>query len=243
MRKRHSPQALMLVVVLASSLGLHPSRSLAAQQPPDNAGTLPPKQKHPERMSVSGDVLQKMLVSKTDPAYPAEAVARNVGGPVVLSVVLDQDGSVADAKYRCGVPLLMPAVLDAVRQWKYSPAVYQGKRVEVSGEVTVDLKPPNLSQSTSRLFVNLTTAEANLLSAPPPRYPRDTEMGRIQGCVVIHCDIGSDGNVQSTKIVSGHPMLTAAAEVAAHNRRYKPFVKYGAPVEAETYVIESFALK
>jgi outer membrane biosynthesis protein TonB len=68
-------------------------------------------------------------------------------------------------------------------------------------------------------------------------------MGRIQGCVIVKCDIGADGKVHKAKAVSGHPMLTTAAEVVASNRRYTPFTKDGTPVEAETYVIETFKLQ
>jgi len=193
-------------------------------------------------MSVSRDVLQKMLVSKTEPQYPAEAAAKNAEGLVVVSIVVDQNGTVTDAKNRCGAAWLTPAALNAVKMWKFQPAIYQGRRVEVTGEVIVEVNAPTPRSKQSQLRIDPVTAEANLLSAGSLAYPPAAAAGRIQGCVVVHCIIGEDGRVQSTKTVSGHPMLAPSAEIAASKNQYKPFTNDGAPVKVETYVVETFKL-
>jgi TonB family protein len=233
--------ALALLILLSLDCGVH-AQVASKQVPAGDAQSLPPLEKSPIRMSVSRSVLQKMLVSKTEPQYPAEAAARNVEGPVVVSIVVDQNGEVTDAKHRCGAGWLTPAALDAVKMWKYKPAIYQGKRVEVTGDVIVEVNAPTPRSNQSQLRLDPETAEANLLSAGSLAYPPAAAAGRIQGCVIVHCVISEEGKVQSTKTVSGHPLLASSAEIAANQNRYKPFTKDGAPVVVETYVVETFKL-
>jgi TonB family protein len=60
-------------------------------------------------------------VKNVQPVYPAVARAAGVEGSVMLSVAVDADGKVSDAKVLRSVPLLDQAALDAVKQWEYEP--------------------------------------------------------------------------------------------------------------------------
>jgi TonB family protein len=214
----------------------------AGQQSTDPNSALPPKEKSPARVFVSREVLAKMIISKKAAVYSPEAAAKNAEGPVVVSIVIDQDGKVSYAKDLAGYAVLGPAAVAAVRQWKFRPAVFQGKRVEVTSDVVVEVPSPDRSVSSALLQVDTDTAETHLLRSPKLDYPSGAATARIQGYVIVKCEIGTDGKVLKAKAISGHPWLTTAAEVAVSKQLYNPFTKDGTPVEAETYVIEMFKL-
>jgi periplasmic protein TonB len=71
------------------------------------------------------------------PEYPALARQAHVSGIVVINAVLDEHGNVVGARALSGHPLLIPAALKAVLQWKYEPTLLNGTPVAVEMEVTV----------------------------------------------------------------------------------------------------------
>lgn len=79
-----------------------------------------------------------ILISRVDPVYPPEAKSNNVGGVVVVRVMVDKDGSVKKAEIIDGNPLLAQAALDAVRQWHYKPGTIGGTVVESSTRAEIN---------------------------------------------------------------------------------------------------------
>lgn len=179
-----------------------------------------------------------MIISKKAAEYPPDAAAKNAEGPVIVSIVIDQDGLVSFAKERQGFAVLGPSAIAAVNQWKFHPAIYQGKRVEIAADVVVDVQVPVRPEDSGRMLIDTDTAEAHLLSSPKPDYPGDVAITRIQGDVIVKCYVGTDGKVQKVKAICGHPMLTKLAETAASKAVYTPFTKDAVPTEAVTYAIE-----
>jgi protein TonB len=57
---------------------------------------------------------------------------------VVITAQVDARGGVTDIKAVSGPAALRQAAIDAVRQWKYSPALIDGK--PASAQVTVDVQ-------------------------------------------------------------------------------------------------------
>jgi TonB family protein len=88
---------------------------------------------------VGGDVAQSNIIYKVNPQYPPEARQARIEGVVILSVVIAKDGPVSDVKIiSASSPLLLPGVVDAVRQWVYKPTLLNGEPVEVITTVTVN---------------------------------------------------------------------------------------------------------
>ena len=71
------------------------------------------------------------------PEYPPLARQGHVWGLVVVNAVIDEHGNVVQARALSGHPLLIPAALNAVLQWKYEPTLLNGTPVAVEMEVTV----------------------------------------------------------------------------------------------------------
>jgi TonB family protein len=62
------------------------------------------------------------LVHRVDPAYPQMARMAKIQGEVRLLVVVGDDGKTHDIHAISGHPILIQAAMDAVREWKYTPA-------------------------------------------------------------------------------------------------------------------------
>jgi protein TonB len=75
-----------------------------------------------------------------------------------------------------------------------------------------------------------------------PSYPPLARAARIQGAVELHAVIGRDGGIENLRVVSGHPMLVAAAVEAVRQWRYRPYILNGEPVEVETQITVNFVL-
>lgn len=71
------------------------------------------------------------------PEYPPLALQARVSGVVVVDAVIDEHGNVVGAHALSGHPLLIPAALRAVLQWKYEPTLLNGTPTAVEMEVTV----------------------------------------------------------------------------------------------------------
>lgn len=78
------------------------------------------------------------LVREVKPSYTDEARRRAIEGDVVLQIVVRADGTVGDVRvlHTLAAGLEQRAV-DAVRQWRFSPARRQGEPVDVLVEVSV----------------------------------------------------------------------------------------------------------
>ena len=91
----------------------------------------------PLRVRISEKVSQSLLITKLPPHYPEDARRARIQGMVVLTAWVDTNGDVEDVTLVSGHPLLAPAALEAVKQWKYKPYLLNGQPVKVETQVTV----------------------------------------------------------------------------------------------------------
>jgi protein TonB len=83
---------------------------------------------------------------------------------------------------------------------------------------------------------------SRLLFGPKPLYPPIAKVTRTQGTVRIQASIGRDGSIRNLQLISGPPLLVAAAIEAVRQWRYKPTLLNGEPVEVITEIAVNFAL-
>jgi protein TonB len=87
---------------------------------------------------VDGDrVKAPTKLKNVPPAYPAIAMSARVQGTVVLEVLVDEQGHVADARVLRSIPLLDAAAIEAVRQWEFTPTLLDGSPQPIFMTVTV----------------------------------------------------------------------------------------------------------
>jgi TonB family protein len=81
------------------------------------------------------------LLREVKPDYPEEARRAGVTGEVVLEIVVRRDGSVGDVRVLQGLGHgLDRRAIDAVRQWRFTPARRLGAAVDVLVEVAVEFR-------------------------------------------------------------------------------------------------------
>lgn len=81
------------------------------------------------------------LVREIRPNYTDEARRRNIEGEVVLEIVVRRDGTVGGMKVLQGLGGGLDArAIEAVRQWRFSPARRHGTPVDVLVEVAVEFR-------------------------------------------------------------------------------------------------------
>jgi len=98
----------------------------------------PPQQPAAKRIvRVGSSIKAPRQIYSVQPEYPPLAMQSHVWGTVVVSAVIDEHGNVVQARALSGHPLLIPAALKAVLQWKYEPTLLNGTPVAVEMEVTV----------------------------------------------------------------------------------------------------------
>jgi periplasmic protein TonB len=97
-----------------------------------------PKVATPQRVRVSAGVTSGLLIRKVNPVYPPLARQARISGTVILRAVISKDGSIENLSLVSGHPMLAPAAIDAVKQWKYKPYLLNGEPVEVDTEVQVN---------------------------------------------------------------------------------------------------------
>jgi TonB family protein len=97
-----------------------------------------PRVASPTHIRVTPGVMRSFLITKVNPSYPLGAERQHVDGTVLLRINIDKNGNVATVEPVTGHPLLIPAAIDAVKQWKYKPYLLNQTTVEV--ETTVLIK-------------------------------------------------------------------------------------------------------
>ena len=124
-----------------------------------------------------------------------------------------------------------------------SPAVDLGQR-SVAPRPQAQKPQPQVQKPTTpmRLAVGGRVRQPKLIREVRPAYPPLARQARMQGVVKITAIVSRDGSVQSLQVVSGHPLLVAAAMDAVRQWLYEPTLLNGEPVEVVLVVDVNFRL-
>lgn len=93
-------------------------------------------------VEVDKDAFGKHALTRPAPIYPPIARAARVSGVVVLQIQIGHDGHVISTKPVSGPPMLIPAAIDAVKQWTFRPFLKNGVPIAASGQVTITFELP-----------------------------------------------------------------------------------------------------
>jgi protein TonB len=97
-----------------------------------------PKIATPQRVRVSAGVTSGLKVKDVKPVYPPLARQARIQGTVMLRAQISKDGVIEGLTLVSGHPMLAPAAIEAVKQWRYKPYLLNGEPVEVDTEVMVN---------------------------------------------------------------------------------------------------------
>ena len=92
------------------------------------------------QVQVPAEAMEKLLVHRVEPTYPAEARKANLQGIIALDIVVGRDGSVVNMHALNGPEVLALAAMDALRWWKFEPYRVNGEPAVVETTVAVEFK-------------------------------------------------------------------------------------------------------
>jgi len=83
-------------------------------------------------------MLEGNLIRRVEPVYPPLARSARIQGSVVLAALISRAGTIENLRAISGHPMLVPAAIDAVRQWQYRPYILNSEPIEVETQITVN---------------------------------------------------------------------------------------------------------
>jgi len=104
-------------------------------------------------------------------------------------------------------------------------------------------KPAPAVRDDKPLAVSSTVQSARLLYGPKPAYPPLARTARVEGTVRLRAVIARDGSISDLQLVSGPPLLVAAAMQAIAQWKYLPTILNNEAVPVATEVDVTFTLR
>jgi protein TonB len=103
-------------------------------------------------------------------------------------------------------------------------------------------KPSRAPEKAKPLLVSSTVLQGNAIERVVPVYPELPRRIGLKGEVSIEVIISPEGQVESARVVSGHPMLVSSARDAARRWRFQPTYLNGVPVRVTGVITFVFKL-
>lgn len=194
---------------------------------------------------VNGGICNGMALSIPKPEIPQSVIDANgkeVFGIVNVQVLIDEKGNVEKARAVTGHPLMRP--------------VAEKSAINAKFKINGDLMPakiscvlvynfsafaPNKSESKkSYPIISCGRCGSEPISLEKPEYPKAAKYVMAKGTVNVEILIDENGNIESAKAVSGHPLLRAESEKAALKTRFKPKKMSGKPVKVRGIIVYNF---
>ncbi|HKT51436.1 MAG TPA: TonB family protein [Candidatus Angelobacter sp.] len=126
------PQDVQISPTLSMSSGSNTLSNLAR---PVSSGA-------PSVAPVAQSELEPMHVLKTvPPMYPPIARIRRLSGDVLVQVTVGKDGKVRNPQFISGQPVFRDAAFDAVKQWKFKPAMLNGQPIDQTTQIKMAFRP------------------------------------------------------------------------------------------------------
>lgn len=105
---------------------------------PIDAPPPPAAPQSPVPVRMHSGITAPVKIAGPAPVYPALARSAGIRGVVILEATIGLDGDVSAVRVLRSVPLLDEAAMDAVRQWRFAPALLNGEPVAVVMTVTIN---------------------------------------------------------------------------------------------------------
>jgi len=103
---------------------------------------LVPPDRRPAAAREPGRLQAGELVSFVWPRYPTPGNRHGSSETVKVRTTIGEFGQVMDVKRVSGSLSLLPAVLSAIREWRYEPTLLNNRPVQAQQDVTIEFRPP-----------------------------------------------------------------------------------------------------
>jgi periplasmic protein TonB len=112
-------------VAISSRRSIPVPHNLSAQKPP------------------AKDLVVGRPLKRGSPFYPAAAKEQGIEGTVRLHAVISADGNVQSVQPVSGPEPLVAAAVSAVREWRYGPTLFEGRRIPVQDDIRLVFRLPD----------------------------------------------------------------------------------------------------
>lgn len=180
------------------------------------------------------------------PALPAELKDEAEPLRVLVGWTVAVDGSVQDAEAVAGDPRGYAAALEALRQWRFRPAMEEGKIVPRSLRMTLVLRPGKPTPMPAGSEPPYTYAPVPLVTPQDqemedPNYPRHLVRRAIFGEVELTLGVDEQGRVYAVDVGRAvHPDLLTPALETVSKWKLMPARRGRLPVRGEKGAVLSF---
>jgi TonB family protein len=161
-----------------------------------------------------------------DPNYPAQAFNLGIEGDVVLRIHIARDGRVDQVTPVSGHALLIPASVEAIKQWQFVP-----REGWTDWSFKFSLKWPYYESG------SLVTHRVE------PLYPVSAKLKDIHGTVRLVALFNESGRVQHIWVISGNEPLVSAAKEAVQQWEFLRTRRDGRRIGGTAVVELPFAAK
>jgi len=128
----------------------------------------------PDAITVPEETMQKLVIHKVKPLVQAEGEMR-IQGTVVLDAIISKGGSIESLQMVSGHPMLVPAALGAVKQWRYRPYEVNGIPRAVETTIRVEFLNEEAERAApekeSPILANADDMRGRLIYRVAPIYP------------------------------------------------------------------------
>lgn len=132
---------------------------------------------------------------------------------------------------------------NAVRAFKFKPAMKEGKPVESKAGISLTVgnstKTKPIDPGAPGL-INGGVVNGKAISLPKPRFPAEGKAARAAGIVSVQILISEEGKVLNAQAVSGSPYFHAVSREAACNARFAATRLGGKPVKVKGLITYNF---
>lgn len=183
------------------------------------------------------------VVSAASAVYPITSVG---SGTLVLRVTVAGSGKIKNVTVVYGIASLTQGAENAVRRWRFKPALLDGAPVTSSmiAAFTYGMWPfanafgaASTPEQSGGDAVSVFTP-LRIIAQTAPSYPFDSVAA---GTVALQVTIDRAGAIQNIKVLHDIPSLTEPAESAVRRWKFKPATFDGKPVA--TSMVASFAFR
>jgi len=132
-------------------------------------------QDSPETITVPEETMQKLVIHKVKPLVRAETESPTQG-TVVWNAIISEAGNIESLQMVSGHPMLVPAALRAVKQWRYRPYEVNGIPRAVETTIRVEFAKEGAetiaSEAESPVLATAEDMRGRLIYRVGPIYPR-----------------------------------------------------------------------
>jgi TonB family protein len=196
----------------------------------DSPATPVKTSKAPEQTVAVGKHLAARTSAQPAVTAPAQQEAANPTSPVVRSVLPPLDVEVvAGDKHSTVHPGSNIAKVEISSNSNHAPSA-------PASEASLPTNAAELNRLPSAVVPELhQTIDSNL--------PVLGQHSRVEGSVVLQAIVGTDGNIENLRVVSGPAILSSAAQQAVREWRFKPYLQNGQPVETKARITVNFSIR